>query len=107
MRQHRESPISPLLQAVDSLAKGMAIMGHKSELQAREIVGLWKAIDALAEQRKPKKKYNRTKESLTVGVRGSRDSRLDELGSEFVVKGGSFKSHPPYTQLLRFELELL
>ena len=40
MRQYRESPISPLLHAVDSLAKGIAIMGHKSELQAREIAGL-------------------------------------------------------------------
>ena len=67
MQQHRESPISPLLQTVDLLAKGMAIMGHKSELQAREIAGLRKAIDALTEQRKRKRKYIRTEESLTVG----------------------------------------
>jgi hypothetical protein len=67
MRQHRESPISPLLQVVDSLAKGMAIMGHKSELQAREIAGLRKAIDALTEQCKRKRKYIRTEESPTVG----------------------------------------
>jgi hypothetical protein len=28
MRQHRDSPISPLLQAVNLLAKGVAIIGH-------------------------------------------------------------------------------
>ena len=67
IRQHRESPISPLLQAVDSLAKGIAIMGHNSVLQTREITGLRKAIDAMVEQRGRKRKYIRTEESLTVG----------------------------------------
>jgi hypothetical protein len=67
MQRHRESPISPLLKAIDSLAKGMAVIGHKSELQTREIAGLRKAINALTEQRSRKRKYIRTEESLTVG----------------------------------------
>lgn len=67
IQRHRESPISPLLQAVDSLAKGMAIIGHNSVLQTREIAGLRKAIEAAAEQHKRKRKYIRTEESLTVG----------------------------------------
>jgi hypothetical protein len=67
IQRHRESPISPLLQAVDSLAKGMAIIGHNSVLQARELAGLWKSINALTEQRSRKRKYIRTEESLTVG----------------------------------------
>ena len=44
----------------------MAIIGHRSELQTREIAGLQKAINALTEQRKRKRKYIRTEESLTV-----------------------------------------
>ena len=67
IQRHRESPISPLLQAVDSLAKGMLIMGHNSVLQARELAGLRKSIDALTEQRSRKRKYIRAEESLTVG----------------------------------------
>jgi hypothetical protein len=35
-------------------------------LQTREIAGLRKAIDTLTEQRSRKRKYIRTKESLTV-----------------------------------------
>jgi hypothetical protein len=67
IQQHRESPISPLLQAVDSLAKGIAVIGHNSVLQNKEIAGLRKAIDTLTEQRSRKRKYIRTEESLTVG----------------------------------------
>jgi hypothetical protein len=67
MRQHRGLPISPLLQAVDLLAKGVAIIGHKSVLQARELAGVRKAIAALTEQRSRKRKYIRTEESLKVG----------------------------------------
>jgi hypothetical protein len=67
IQQHRESPISLLLQAVDSLAKGIAVIGHNSVLQTREIAGLRKAIDTLTKQRSRKRKYIRTKESLTVG----------------------------------------
>jgi hypothetical protein len=36
-------------------------------LETREIAGLCKAIDILIEQRSCKRKYIRTKESLTVG----------------------------------------
>lgn len=67
IQQHRESPVSPLLQAVNSLAKGIAIIGHNSVLQTREIAGLRKAIEAATEQRKRKRKYVRTEESLAVG----------------------------------------
>lgn len=67
IQRHRESPISPLLQAVDSLTKGMAVIGHNSLLQARELAGLQKSIDALTEQRSRKRKYIQTEESLTVG----------------------------------------
>ena len=67
MRQHMESLNSPLLQAVVSLAKGMAIVEHRTELPTREIVGLRKAIGALTEQCKRKRNYVRTEESLTVG----------------------------------------
>jgi hypothetical protein len=67
IQRHRDSPISPLLQAVDSLAKGMAIIGHNSVLQARELAGIRKAMAALTEQRSRKRKYIRTEESLTVG----------------------------------------
>jgi hypothetical protein len=49
------------------LAKGMAIIGHNSVLQTREIAGLRKAIEAATEQRSRKRKYIRTEESLTVG----------------------------------------
>jgi hypothetical protein len=45
----------------------MVIVEHRTELQTREIVGLRKAIGALTEQRKRKKNYIRTEESLTVG----------------------------------------
>ena len=67
IQKHRGSPISPLLQAVDSLAKGIATIGHNSVLQTREIAGLRKAIDAMTEQRSRKRKYIRAEESLTVG----------------------------------------
>ena len=67
MRQHRDSPISPLLKAVDSLAKGVAIIGHSSVLQARELAGVRKAIAALTEQRSRKRRYIWTEETLTVG----------------------------------------
>ena len=40
IQRHRESPISPLLQAVDLLAKGMLIIGHNLVLQAQELAGL-------------------------------------------------------------------
>ena len=46
-----DSPISPLLRAVDSLAKGVAIIGHNSVLQARKLAGVRNAIAALTEQR--------------------------------------------------------
>jgi hypothetical protein len=67
IRQHRESPIPPLLQAVDLLAKGAAVLGHNSVLQAREMAGIRKAIAALTEQRSRKRRYIRTEETLTVG----------------------------------------
>ena len=57
IQRHRESPISPLLQAVDLLAKGMLIIGHNSVLQAWELAGLQKLINALTEQRSRKRKY--------------------------------------------------
>ena len=67
IRNHRGSPISPLLHAVDSLAKGISTMGHNSVLQTRGIAGLRKAIDALTEQRSRRRKYVRAGEGLTVG----------------------------------------
>ena len=68
IQQHRESPISPLLQAVDLLAKGIAIIGHNSVLQTREIAGLHKAIEAATEQRRRKRKYIQTDKTLTVAM---------------------------------------
>ena len=67
IRQHRESPILPLPQAVDSFAKGIAAICHNSVLQTREIAGLRKAIDAMTEQRSRKRKYIPAEENLTVG----------------------------------------
>lgn len=67
IRQHRSSPVSPLLQAVDQLAKGVAIMGHNSVLLHREMAGIRKAIEAATERRSRKRKYIRTDETLTVG----------------------------------------
>ena len=40
IQRHRESPISPLLQAVNLLAKGMLIIGYNLVLQAQELAGL-------------------------------------------------------------------
>ena len=67
IRQYRESPILLLLQAVNSLTKGIAIIGYNLVLQTREIAGLYKAIDTLIEQRSYKRKYICIEESLTVG----------------------------------------
>ena len=49
------------------LAKGVAIIGHNSVLQARELAGVRKAIAALTEQRSRKRRYIWTEETLTVG----------------------------------------
>jgi hypothetical protein len=67
IQQHRDSPISPLLEAVDQLKKGMAVISYNSVLQARELAGVRKAIAALTEQRSRKRRYVRTEEALTVG----------------------------------------
>ena len=67
IQQHRDSPISPLLQAVDQLAKGMVVMSHNSVLQARELAGMRKAVAAPTEQRSRKRRYIWTEESLIVG----------------------------------------
>ena len=67
VRQHRELPIFPLLQAVDLLAKGIAIIGHNSVLQTRELAGIRKALAAITEQRSRKRRYIQAEESLTVG----------------------------------------
>ena len=67
IRQHGESSISPLLQAVDSLAKGIAIIAHNSVLQTGEIAGLHEAMDAMLKQYGLKRNYIRAEESLKVG----------------------------------------
>jgi NADH pyrophosphatase NudC (nudix superfamily) len=67
MRQHRGSPISPLLQGFDQLAKGMLIISHNLVLQACKLAGVRKAVAALIEQRSRKRRYIQTEETLTVG----------------------------------------
>jgi hypothetical protein len=67
IQEHSESPISLLLQAVDSLAKGIAIMGHNSVLQIGEPAGIRKAMAAIIKQRSCRRRYIQTEKSLTVG----------------------------------------
>lgn len=66
MRRHRDSPISPLLQAVDKLAKGVIMMGHEAVLTRHEVAGLRKAIEDATERKSRKRKYIRTDERLAV-----------------------------------------
>ena len=67
MRQHKDLPISPLLQTVNSLAKGVAVIGYSSVLQACNLADMRKAVAALTEQRSCKRMYIWTEETLTVG----------------------------------------
>ena len=64
---HRDSPLSPILRSLDSLARGVAKIDHANVLQRREMDSMKKAIDALTAQRSRKRKYIRTEEALTVG----------------------------------------
>ena len=82
MQQHRDSPISPLLQAVDQLTKGMLIISHNSVLQACELAGVRKAVAALTKQRNRKRRYIRTEESLTVGDVHDLITKKDSGGKE-------------------------
>jgi hypothetical protein len=59
--------MSPLVQAVNLLAKGMALISYTLVLQARKLAGVRKAIAALTEQRSRKRRYIQTEETLTVG----------------------------------------
>jgi NADH pyrophosphatase NudC (nudix superfamily) len=67
MRQHRDLPISPLLQSFNQLAKGMLIISYNLVLQACKLAGVRKAVAALTEQRSRKRRYIQTEETLTVG----------------------------------------
>jgi hypothetical protein len=59
--------MSPLVQAVNLLAKGMVFISCTLVLQERELAGMRKAIAALIEQRSCKRQYVWTEETLTVG----------------------------------------
>jgi hypothetical protein len=64
---HRDSPVSPLLKAIDQLNKGVAKMGHETVLMRQEMAGLRKAVEIATEVKGRKRKYIRTAETLTVG----------------------------------------
>jgi NADH pyrophosphatase NudC (nudix superfamily) len=59
--------MSPLVQAVDLLAKGIALISYILVLQACKLAGMRKAIAALTEQRSCKRRYIQTEETLIVG----------------------------------------
>jgi hypothetical protein len=46
---HRNSPVSPLLRAINQLNKGVTKIGHKSVLIQQEIAGLHKAVEIATE----------------------------------------------------------
>jgi hypothetical protein len=82
IQQHRDLPISPLLQAINLLAKGVAIISYNLVLQAREIAGMRKAIASLTEQRSCKRRYICTEETLTVGNIQDLVAKKDSGGKE-------------------------
>jgi hypothetical protein len=49
--------MSPLVQAVNLLAKGIVFISYTLVLQERELAGMRKAIAALIEQRSRKRRY--------------------------------------------------
>jgi hypothetical protein len=57
MQQHRDLPISPLLQGFNQLVKGMLIISYNLVLQACKLAGMRKAVAALTEQRSCKIRY--------------------------------------------------
>ena len=67
MRRHKDSPVSPLLRAVEQLNKGVAQIGHESVLMRQEMAGLRQAVEIATEVKSRKRKYIRTAETLTVG----------------------------------------
>jgi hypothetical protein len=64
---HRDSPVSPLLKAINQLNKGVAKIGHESVLMQQEIAGLRKAVEIATEVKGQKRKYIQTAETLTIG----------------------------------------
>jgi hypothetical protein len=63
---HRNSPVSPLLRAIDQLNKGVTKIGHESVLIQQEMAGLRKAVEIATEVKGQKRKYIQTAETLTV-----------------------------------------
>jgi hypothetical protein len=63
---HRNSPVSPLLRAINQLNKGVTKIGHKSVLIQQEMAGLHKAVEIATEVKGQKRKYIQTAETLTV-----------------------------------------
>jgi hypothetical protein len=57
MQQYRDLPMSPLVQAVNLLVKGIAPISYTLVLQACKLAGVRKAIAALTEQRSCKRRY--------------------------------------------------
>ena len=55
------------MQAVNSLAKGIAFISYTLVLQAHKLAGMHKAIAAITEQRSSKRRNIWTEETLTVG----------------------------------------
>jgi hypothetical protein len=67
MQQHRDLPMSPLVQAVNLLAKGIALISYTLVLQAYKLAGVRKAIATLIEQRSCKRRYIQIEKTLIVG----------------------------------------
>jgi hypothetical protein len=90
IRLHRDSPVSPLLRAVEQLNKGVVSIGHETVLMRQEIAGLRKAVEVATEVRGRKRKYIRAAESLTVGevadLIAEREGGKQEGGREPVRK---------------------
>ncbi len=82
MQQHGDLPIYTLLQAVNLLIKGVAIIGYNLVLQACKLAGVRKAIAALTEQRSRKRRYIWTEETLTVGDVQDLIAEKDSSGKE-------------------------
>jgi hypothetical protein len=55
IRRHRELHVSPLIRAIDTLAKGVAKISYSSELQAKEMASMRQAITELTEQKENKR----------------------------------------------------
>jgi hypothetical protein len=66
VRLHRDSPVSPLLKAVEQLNKGVALIEYETVLMRQEMIELRKAIGIATEVKGRKRKYIRTAEALTV-----------------------------------------